>query len=100
MKKLSALFFAVVLSAAFAAVAQKDLPLDTPTDVSRLVGGGGVVTTIRVLSIDYATGTYRYQLLTAEGLAVGNGAVLGVHDDTPAESRVKAAVVAAIQAAG
>lgn len=101
MKKLFVLIFAVALSvAAFAAVTPKDIALDAPTDASRFVAGGGTVATIRVLSIDYVTGTYRFQLLTAGGIAVGNGAVFGAHDDTPSESRVKAAVVAGIQAAG
>jgi hypothetical protein len=96
MKKLIAFLFAVAL--VVTAVHAKDIAFDAPVNASNYSAGAGTVAKIKLLSINYETGTYRFQLLDAGGNVVAGGAVFGVHDDTPDEDRVKAAVLAAIQA--
>ena len=96
-KKIFALILAFTLCVS--AFAAKDIAFDAPVDASHYCAGAGTVSKIRLLSIDYELGVYRFQLLDSSDHVVAGAAVFGVNDSNPDEDRVKAAVLAAIQAA-
>lgn len=100
MKFLRSFLCALALLAAAQAATVKELSFAAPVDASHYNTAAGTVTKIRLLTIDYEAGIYRFQLVNAAGQVVSNGAVFGVADSTPDESRVIAQVLAAIQAAG
>jgi hypothetical protein len=101
MKKLVVFFVFAAALCVSAFAAGRLVALDAPIDCAHYVAGGGVATNAELLSINYETGEVRFRLLNASGVALGNAAVFGVTLSAPvSEASVKAAVAAAIAAAG
>jgi len=99
MKKLIALILALLFAVALAAATAHVVAFDAPVDASHYAAQAGTVASILPLSYDYQTGQLRFQLLDASGAVVANGAVFGLTVAAGDDASVKAAVLAAIQAA-
>jgi hypothetical protein len=75
---------------------------DSPIDASYYTAGAGIAHGIRLLDTSYETGTYRFQLIDADGVVTAGGAVFGHTVDTPAEiaaaDQIRAMIAATIPA--
>jgi hypothetical protein len=95
-KLVTVLFAALALFAATLHAAALDLALPSTVNAANYAAGATAVKTIRILSIDYAAGVVRFQLLTAGGTAYGNGAVYGLTDPAITEANAQSKITAAI----
>ena len=94
------MILAVALAIApVASAAPLDFTLAGTLDASHYAAGASAVAKIRLLSIDYQGGTYRFQLLDSSGAPYGGGAVYGVDIASPSEANAQADITASILAA-